>query len=279
MTIAVTKLSSALGAEISGVNLNNLDTEGHSSIRDLLFEYGVICFRDQPLTHQSHAEFAAGFGALETHPIVLGMEQHPEIIKMHKPAGQSASFGVGWHTDNTFFKAPSLGSVLYAEIIPSSGGDTLFASQWCAFETLPGDLQRRLEGMRAVHCAREAYTSGTALEKYDGDSPIRYRRSAAMDEEVTHPVVIRHPATGRKALFVNPMFTMRFEGMTEAQSEPLLKELCAHAVQESLQCRLTWERHTVTMWDNRLVMHCALNDYPDEERLIYRITINGDELE
>ena len=278
-TITVTQLTGAMGAMISGVDLaGDISDQQFDEIRTALFTYGAIGFRDQDLSFGAHSKFAKLFGTLEIHPIVNAMEGHPEIIKMHKPAGTNASFGVGWHTDNSFFEKPSLGSILFAEIIPPVGGDTLFANQQLAYEQLSSGMKATLESLVAVHSAQDAYTSPTALEKYDGDGPITYKRAAIINEDVEHPVIIKHPVTGKKALYVNPMFTSHFKGWTPEESKPLLEFLCRHAVREDFQCRFRWAKGTVAMWDNRIVQHAALDDYPDYERLIYRITVNGDAL-
>ncbi|MGB0907808.1 MAG: TauD/TfdA dioxygenase family protein [Maricaulaceae bacterium] len=278
-TITVKKLTGAMGAEISGVDLSGpISDQQFDDIRNALFTFGAIGFRNQDLSFDDHSRFAKRFGSLEIHPIVNGMEDHPEIIKMHKPAGTGASFGVGWHTDNSFFEKPSLGSILFAEIIPEVGGDTLFSNQQMAYEHLSDGLKATLENITAVHSAQDAYTSPTALEKYDGDGPITYKRAEIINEFVEHPVIIRHPVTGKKALYINPMFTSHFKGWTVEESKPLIEYLCKHAVRIDFQCRFTWEKGTVAMWDNRIVQHAALNDYEQYERLIYRITVNGDTL-
>jgi len=277
-TIDVEPLTGAMGAEISGVDLAALHDDQFAEIRTALFIFGAIGFRDQKLNFDAHYEFARRFGTLEVHPIVKGMDGYPEIIKMHKPAGQAASFGVGWHSDNSFFEKPSLGSIVYAEKVPPVGGDTLFANQQLAYETLSDGMKTMLESLVVVHTAEEAYTSPTALEKYDSDAPLSYRRSDIVTREEEHPAIIRHPVTGRKALYINPMFVDRFHGWTREESRPLIDYLCQHAVREDFRCRFRWERGSVLMWDNRIVQHAALNDYEKYERILHRITVNGDVL-
>lgn len=279
-TITVKPLTGAMGAMISGIDLSgDISAQQLDEIKTALFSYGAIGFRDQDLSFDAHQKFAKLFGTLEVHPIVNSMDdEHPEIIRMHKPAGTAASFGVGWHTDNSFFEKPSLGSILFAEIVPEVGGDTLFSNQQMAYEHLSDGMKKTLEGLTAIHSAQDAYTSPTALEKYDGDGPITYKKSDIIAASVEHPVIIKHPVTGKKALYVNPMFTSHFKGWTVEESRPLIKYLCEHAVRIDFQCRFTWEKGTVAMWDNRVVQHAALNDYEKYERLIYRITVNGDAL-
>lgn len=269
-------LTGGLGAEIRGVDLSEpLDEPLMGEIRRAFLDYGAIFFRDQSLSYDQHMAFARHFGELDVHPIVNGMESYPEIIRMLKPAGESASFGVGWHSDNSFLEVPSLGSVVYAEIVPPYGGDTLFADQAQAYEALSPGMQRMLDGMIAVHSARDAYTAPSAEPKYEGKTAITYRRSSAVDSVVEHPVVLTHPETGRKALYVNPMFTLHFKDMTTEESAPLLGFLFDHAVKPEFQCRFRWQKGSIAFWDNRRVMHDALDDYQEFERLLYRVTLAG----
>lgn len=274
--IEIRPLTGSLGAEISGVQLRDLSNEAFDTICDAFYQHAALVFRDQELTHEEQIAFARRFGDLEIHPIVNGMEEHPEMIAMLKPAGESASFGVGWHTDNSFFEEPSMGSIVYSHVVPPQGGDTLFASQYVAYERLSDGMKRMLDGMRAVHSAKYAYTSKTAEEKYEGKTAITYRRSDSVYDEVLHPVIRTHPVTGRKALYVNPMFTIRFEDMTEEESKPLLDYLFHHGTRPEFGCRIGWEPKTVAMWDNRCVQHYAVDDYQAYERLLYRVTVNGE---
>lgn len=277
--LRIEPLTGTTGAEISGITLSaDLSEDVFEEIRTALFAYGAIGFRDQSWTRGDQIAFSKRFGELEIHPIVNGLADHPEIIKMHKPANMEATFGVGWHVDNTFFEKPSLGSIVFAEIIPPVGGDTLFANQQAAYDALSPGMKDMLGGMIAIHSARDAYTSDTALEKYDSDGPMSYRHSDCIDARVEHPVVICHPVTGRKALFVNPMFTIGLKDMKTEESRPILDYLFRHAIREDFQCRFRWQPGSVAMWDNRIVMHAALNDYHSHERLLYRTTVNGDRL-
>lgn len=275
-TITVQPLTGALGAEISGIQLANAGDEVFTQIQQVLYQYGAIFFRDQELSHADQIAFARRFGELEVHPIVNGMENHPEIIKVLKPAGEAATFGTGWHSDNSFFERPSLGSVLYGVTIPPQGGDTLFANQYLAYETLSDGLKQTLEGLIAIHTAGPAYTSETANAKYEGKTSITYTWSDSVHAEVEHPVVRTHPATGRKALYVNQMFTQRFKGWTQKESQPLLQYLYEHCVKPDFCCRFRWQPKSVAVWDNRCVQHYALDDYQAYERLLYRVTISGD---
>jgi len=194
-----------------------------------------------------------------------------------KPAGEAAYFGTSWHTDNSFFERPSAVTVLYGEKVPRVGGDTLFASMTKAWETLSEPLKALLEPLSAVHSAASAYdpkTTGDA--KYKGETAITYTYSDSIYEEVEHPVVRTHPETGRKSLFVNPMFTQRIVGLAPNESDALLALLYEHATRPDFTCRVHWEPGSVTVWDNRCVQHYAIDDYADFERVMYRVTVAGD---
>lgn len=276
MSIEIAPLTGACGAEISGVSLKSLSNAEFDTIHSALLDYGAIFFRDQDLDHHSQIDFARRFGTLEVHPIVDGLEEHPEITRVLKPAGESASFGTGWHTDNSFFKKPSMGSVLYSKIIPPFGGDTLYASQTLAYDRLSERMKEMIDGLNAVHSASRAYTAPTTKDKYDKKAAITYTWTDEIMDEVIHPVVITIPETGRKALYVNDMFTLRFDGMSEEESRPLLSYLFHHATRPEFCCRFRWTPNTVAMWDNRIVQHYAVDDYQAYERLMYRVTIAGE---
>ena len=276
--VQVRPVSGALGAELAGVDLARpLVAAELDAIRSALLAHEVIFLRDQQLSPESQLAFARHFGELDVHPIVEGLPEHPELLRVHKPAGESASFGTGWHTDNTFFECPSLGTVLYALVVPPYGGDTLFASMTRAWEALSRRMQRLLSGLAAVHSAARAYDPAVTGEaKYRGGAAMKYRRSDIIQREVVHPVVRTHPETGRKGLFVNPMFTQRIEGMHAAESDALLGFLFEHITRPEFTCRFRWREGSVAFWDNRCVQHYALDDYREFERVMMRVTIRGD---
>jgi taurine dioxygenase len=276
--LVIRPLAGALGAEVAGVDLSGpLSDAVFGEIHAAFLEHHVLCFREQRLDAARQLAFARRFGEPEVHPIVEGTAEHPDVIRVHKPAGESASFGVGWHSDNTFLAAPSLCTVLYGETIPPQGGDTLFACQERAYQALSEPLQRALADARAIHTAREAYDPALVGEaKYRGEAPLRYRYSDAIHAKVSHPVVRTHPESGRRALFVNPMFATRLEGFHRGESDALLAMLFAHGATPDFTCRVRWQPGTLTVWDNRSVWHYAMDDYQAYERVMYRVTIAGD---
>ena len=269
----IRKLAGPLGAEISGVDLSKeLDDATFGEIRSAFVDHQVIFFRNQELTPEQHKAFGRRFGPLNIHPYVKGMDGHPEIMEIIKEPEDKLNFGGGWHSDMSFLERPSIGSILYALDVPEWGGDTLFASQVAAYEALSPGLQKTLEGLKAVHSANREYSAQGASAQKRGSMQVAEAEGLA--GEFIHPVVKVHPETGRKALYVNPAFTMKFEGWTTRESKPLLDYLFNHARYEAFTCRFRWEKGSVAFWDNRSVWHFALNDYPGQRRHMRRVTVD-----
>jgi taurine dioxygenase len=192
-----------------------------------------------------------------------------EVIK--EPADKT-NFGGGWHSDMSFLERPAIGSILYAVELPEWGGDTLFSSQVAAYEALSAGMKATLEGLRAVHSAGREYSAqGHSAQKRASMSVVEAEGAVG---EYVHPVVLVHPESGRRALYVNPAFTMRFEGWTKRESRPLLDFLFEHCRYEGYTCRFNWRPGSVAFWDNRQVWHFALNDYPGQRRHMRRVTVD-----
>lgn len=276
--IEVEPISGALGAEIRGVDLSEpLDDETFSEIRQAFLDHSVIFFRDQELTPEQQKAFGLRFGSLNVHPYVKPLDDHPEVMPIIKEPTDKANFGGGWHSDMTFQEEPVLGTILYALDTPAYGGDTLFASQCLAYERLSDGMKEMLAGLRAVHSAASQY--GRQGESARNNSKRSGMTVAVTDEAETttvHPVVRTHPETGRKGLFVNQAFTVKFEGMTRRESRPLLEFLFQQATREEFTCRFRWAPGSVAFWDNRCTQHYALNDYHGQRREMHRVTVNGD---
>lgn len=274
MAITVRRVAGALGAEISGVDLSkDLDGPTFDAIHRAFVDHEVIFFRDQSLTPEQHKAFGRRFGSLNIHPYVKGMDGHPEIMEIIKEPTDKLNFGGGWHSDMSFLETPSIGSILYAVEVPDCGGDTLFASMTKAYDTLSPGLKQTLEGLRAVHSANREYSAQGASAQKRGSMQVA--DAEGMAGEFTHPVVKVHPVTGRKALYVNPAFTLRFEGWKERESKPLLDYLFDHARYEAYTCRFQWRAGSIAFWDNRSVWHFALNDYPGQRRHMRRVTVDA----
>lgn len=271
--LTIRKVAGALGAELGGVDLSaELDAETIAAIRAALNQHQVIFFRDQTLTPDQQLAFGRRFGPLNIHPYVSGMAGHPEVMEIIKEPSDKLNFGGGWHSDMSFLETPSIGSILYAVETPAFGGDTLFASQAAAYDALSEGLRATLEGLRAVHSAGQEYSAkGASAQKR---ASMQVAEAEGLAGEFVHPVVKVHPETGRKALYVNPAFTMRFEGWTRRESKPLLDYLFEHSRQEAFTCRFSWRDGSVAFWDNRQVWHYALNDYPGQRRHMRRVTVD-----
>lgn len=280
--IEVSPITGALGAEIDGVNLAQpISDDTFEEIHRAFLENLVIFFRGQDMTPEQQKTFARRFGELDIHEFVEGMAGHPEILAIVKEArDDSYNFGGRWHADVTYQERPTLGSVLYGREVPPHGGDTLWANQYLAYETLSDGMQRMLDGMKAVHSAAMVYgpngrAAQTQKTKKGYTSSMAVHPDVKANEERLHPVVCTHPETGRKYLFVNYAYTERFEDMTREESQPLLDYLFQHATGEALTCRFRWEAGSVAFWDNRCTQHYALNDYHGHRREMHRATISG----
>ena len=269
------KLTGACGAIIDGIDLADLSNADFDFVLSKLEDNGVLYFPNQDLDIDSFRTLGRSFGELEKHQIVDGLDDYPEVTKVHKPAGESASFGVGWHSDNSFQTEPSMGSLLYAKTVPPFGGDTLFANQVMAYETLSDKMKELVESLNAVHSASIAYQTESAKKKFAKETAITYSWDDSILDEVVHPVVRVHQPSGKKALYVNEMFTLRFEGMSPSESRPILDFLTRHASRPEFCCRLKWQANGLALWDNSLVQHYAVDDYQAYERLMYRVTVKG----
>lgn len=270
--IEVMPTSGALGAEILGIDLGDpLDGEDVAKLKGALSEHGVIFFRDQQLTPQQHIAFAGRFGPININRFFKAVPGHPEIAEVRKEPEQTRNIGGNWHTDHSYDQIPALGSILLAREVPPRGGDTLFACMAKAYDALSDGLKRTLEGLKAVHSSRHVF----GRVQYERDMNGRIGNADAAMQDAVHPVVIRHPDSGRKVLFVNPGFTTHFEGWTEAESKGLLETLYAHARRPDFQTRFQWRDGSIAFWDNRATWHYAVNDYQGERRLMHRITVEG----
>lgn len=267
-TIEIRPLTGAIGAEIVGVDLSGeISNQQFDAIHQAWLDYLVIYFRNQNLTPQQHRDFAARFSALEAHPYVESIEEVPEIIAIVKEPDEHRNWGGPWHADVTFKPKPSNGAALYALEVPEFGGDTGFANLYLAYETLSDGLKGVLAGLRAVH-------SSHGMDYYDGFKGMNAK--AGIGDESTHPVVITHPQTGRKALYVNRLMTEEFVGLAPGDSDALLTTALSHAENPDHVYEHAWQAGDLVMWDNRCTQH-ARKDFPGtERRLLRRVGLEGD---
>jgi taurine dioxygenase len=272
-TLEIRRIAGALGAEVRGVDLAKpVSHQQVSELRRAWLEHLVLFFRDQPLTPGQFMAFARTWGEPIEYPFVSGIEGFPQIIEVKKLEHEKVNFGGIWHSDTTYLDIPPMASMLLAREVPPVGGDTLFANQYLAWETLSEGMQQMLGKLVAVNLSAKADVSRTREDRIKSDG----RASVQREYVGEHPVARTHPETGRKALYVNVAHTARFKGMTDDESAPLLGFLFRHQVRPEFTCRFTWAPGSIALWDNRCVQHNPVNDYHGYRRLMHRITLAGD---
>lgn len=271
--LKIEKLTPALGAEISGVDLAALPSaKTQDAIYRALLDHLVIFFRDQDIPPESHLAFARTFGEPEPpHPVYPHVPGFENIVHLANDVKTPPDTN-GWHTDLTFQKEPPFASILLAREVPDCGGDTLWSSLYAAYDALPGDMKSHLADLKAVHDMGD-FRNNFAEGENAGD-----RLAAAMGRFgcAVHPVVKRHPATGRPFLFVNPSFTSHIAGLRSHESDNLLRYLYSHMERAEFQVRFRWRKNSLAMWDNRVTMHYAVADYLPAYRSMNRITVIRD---
>jgi taurine dioxygenase len=271
-------VSGALGAELHGVDIAQMDDTLFVAIHSALLEHSIIFFRDQTITPEQQIAFAHRFGGIHLHPYIEGMPEHPEIVQVIKTETDTYNFGGGWHTDQMFSERPASLTMLYAREVPAAGGDTMFSSMYAAYDSLSERMKTLLADLKTVNLGDSAdHRSGMSrAERYQGAKGIKIRANAPQGQaEVLHPLIRVHPETGRKALYLGG-HSHFFEGMTAPESAPLIKFLKDHAVRSEFTCRFRWQPGSMAIWDNRCAQHNAINDYHGQRRVMHRITIQGD---
>lgn len=263
------------GVEIMGVSLSNCSNAEMAAIRAGIYEHGVAVFRNQDFAPEDHIAFAKRWGGIDLNNYFPLDPRWPEIALVSKAPEQTTNIGGVWHTDHSYDQVPAMGSILVARVLPPAGGDTLFAHMGAAYDDLAEDVKAAIEDLQAFHTADHVYKADGLYAQTDQGETLRGQdiRTGAV-----HPVVIRHPHTGRRLLYVNSAFTINFVGQTRTESLPLLGQLLDAALREDNQCRVVWEPGTVAIWDNRTTWHNALNDYHGHAREMHRITLSGEAL-
>ena len=271
----IQRYAAGCGALVSGIDLERFSEAEQKDIWNAFLEHGVLFFVDQRLTPEGHIAFARRFGEIVINKFFQENAQHPEIAEVRKEKEQRTNIGGGWHADHSYDDAPALGSILVARELPAAGGDTMFANMYAAYDALSDGLKRTLGGLRAKHTNRHLYGPQGLYRKSDLADQLKGEEDVG---DAVHPVVIRHPDSGRRALYVNPGHTLHFEGWSASESQSLLAYLYAHATKPEFTCRFRWSPGTVAFWDNRCSWHFAVNDYHGERRLMHRITLAGTSL-
>ena len=272
-SIRVEPLTCAIGAELSNVDLGIAPRSPDlvAEIRTLLLKHRVLFFRDQDISPVDYQAFARKFGQVEAHPAYQTVPEAPDVQILESTAEAPSKIEV-WHTDMTFRPAPPAITLLHGQIIPAYGGDTLWASISAAYEGLSEPIRRLLDGLEAVHDFRHGFQESLA----EPGGPERLAPAIAENPPVTHPLIVTHPETGKRVIYVNALFTTHIVGLNRAESRMLLEFLYRHVVTEEYTVRLSWEPKTVAIWDNRSTQHKPVNDFFPQHRKMHRVTIAGD---
>ena len=260
------------GAIVSDLQLATMTDADLTELRAAFSQHGVLFLRDQTLPPKEHLRFARRFGKIVVNKFFKTTTLDPEIAEVRKEKTQQTNIGGGWHTDHSYDDKPALGSILVARTLPETGGNTHFSDLAAAYDALPEPLKKRIAGLRAVHSNAHLYGENGLYRLTDLADQL-----GGMDRvgDATHPVVIRHPESGRKVLYVNPGHTIQFEDWDFDRSRSLLDELYAHVNQSQFTSNFNWLPGSVTFWDNRRTWHMADNDYQGQMRLMHRITLAG----
>ena len=263
-----------IGVEVSDFSLADLTRENISFLRSKWVKYGLIVFPKLPLSHDEFKDFALSFGDFGDDPFISSLPDYPNIAEIKRSANEKATpFGGTWHSDWSFMKKPPSATLLHSKIIPPVGGNTLFANTEKSFAALPEKMKNRLRNLKVIHSAKIPYADDGfyALEKEERSMKILPSKEAKAT--FSHPMVKIHPETNKECLFINPVYTINIEGLSEDESQQLLWELYEHMIQEQFVYEHVWNEDMLIMWDNRTVMHQATGGYDGYDRLLHRITL------
>ncbi len=275
MPLTITSQAAPCGATVHGIDLcQPLSADTVAQIRNAWLQHQVLVFPDQALSLEDLERIAQHIGPFGSDPFFDSVPGHPHIAQVRRDADEKTKiFAETWHSDWSFLPVPPQATLLYGNVIPPVGGDTLFANQYAAWEALSPAMKALLQGKQGIHSARRGYArDGMYGERDKGRSmAIRYDDSAMATQ--THPIARVHPETGRTALFVSPGYTIGIEGLAEGEAQPLLMELFRHQVRDDFVYRHRWQPGTLVLWDNRCVVHAATGGYDGHARLLHRITL------
>lgn len=275
-SLKIEPVAGALGATVRGIDLTAVRESAElDGVRRALADFLVVFLPEQDLSLDDLERVTDLLGGRDVTPFVDPLEDRPYVIRVIKEPSDVLNFANAWHSDLSYLPAPPAYTLLHAWDVPDHGGDTVWSNQYLAYETLSGGLRATLDGLRAVHSAGLAYGTGGLLDQFKDFSSMAIAPSDDAFAEHVHPAVTVHPVTGRRALYVNPVYTTRFEGWTKEESQALLAHLHRHSINENFTCRLRWSVKTLAIWDNRCTMHNALNDYSGLRREMYRTSVKG----
>jgi taurine dioxygenase len=275
--VHIDRIAGALGAEITGLDLTRPLTDGEvGALRHAVLEHKVVFLRNQPYATEHLERLTLQLGGHGNTPFLESMEGHPGVVRVVREAHEGGiNFGGQWHSDWSFQPEPPAFTLLWSLEVPPQGGDTMWSNQELAFDTLSDGLKSTLGTLDVVHSAGWAYSADGILARTAKGRTMRINTTDDALAEHTHPAAPTHPETGRRTLFVNPTYSVRFDGWTQAESAPLLQHLHAHSTRDAFTCRFRWTANTLAIWDNRSTQHNALNDYRGHRRELHRTTVAG----
>jgi taurine dioxygenase len=277
MTIQATPTESSFGASVTGVRLASLAASDAGHLQRLMPEYKVLSFPEQPMSIEDLENFSGALGEFGEDPFIEPMPGHPHVLELRREPGETVSnFGAAWHSDWSFQETPPSYTILHGAVIPPVGGDTLFSDCQAAWDDLDPAFQQELLTLRGIHSAVLPYSPGGVYAQDQDRRAMKFRLSAEAEKTQAHPLVRRHPISGRLSLYVNPVYTIGIEGLDEADAAALLARLHEHMAQPRYLYRHRWSRNTLLMWDNRAVNHFADGGYDGHLRVMHRTTIRGE---
>ena len=266
-------ISPSIGAIIREINISEpVEPDLLAELRAIWLDRKVVIIRGQHLSSEQYIAFARQLGTPDSYPFLKGLERFPEITPVLKKETETVNFGGVWHSDTSYQPCPPMATMLYALELPPVGGDTLFANQVEAYESLSDGLKDTLAKLTIICRPDKAIAMATRADRI-----AEQGRDTSKDNLIgVHPVVRTHPETGKKSLYVNQAHSCHFEGWSMAESDGLLNFIYAHQIKEEFQCRHVWQEGDVAIWDNRCTLHYPVNDYYGHRRLLHRITLKGD---
>lgn len=278
MALRVEPNAGGFGARLTGVDLSRpVDDATVAAIRRAWLSHQVVCFPDQPMTHENLERFTRYLGAFGHDPYVAPLAGHPHVIEVRRNPDEAVPpFGAAWHSDWSFQETPPSATILHGKVVPPVGGDTWYADGFAAYLALDAGERAELRGLTALHSARRPYSHEGYRAGRGDQRSMKILPSDAAYAVQEHPLIRTHPETGRKALWVNAVYTIGIKGMPEEEAVPLLKRLCAHATGDTFVYRHQWAPDMLTVWDNRSVQHCARGGYDGHLRVMHRTTVAGD---
>jgi len=274
--LGLRRASPVLGAEISGIDLSApIDASLATELGQALCAHHLLIFRNQSLEPKDLTRIGRVFGNLTQYPFLCHLPGEPFVAPVVKEPWDTGVFGGGWHTDTPYLAEPAKATMLYALEVPECGGDTLFSNMQLAYRALPDAVKKRIEPLRGIFTSKRVHQKSGAFASSAGRAQDRTDSLAHDSAEAEHPLVRRHPETSAFSLHLSPLHLAAIVGLGEEDSAALIEQLNAHAMQEQFRFRLTWHPHTLAIWDNRCLLHCPMDDYAGQRRVMHRVSIVG----